>query len=180
MATDNTEPRTGLIFKIGFLSIVAVVAARYALVSYFDQEISKEYQAKLGTNEQLAALRAEADKSLHGGAMPIDKAMAMVATRPRMGMAAIAPKPSDDNGPMVGWTQRPQPPAPAAGTWSSAAPVDADAGTQADPAGTDGGAGLPSPTSAGPAGSAANAASAGVPSAAPSAAPAPSAPKAHP
>jgi hypothetical protein len=139
MATDNTEPKSGLVLRLAVVSIVTVVAVRFLLLSYFESLMGEEYTAKVGAyrSDTLAALKAEADKTLTGGPMPIEKAMGLVASRPRQELATIAPKPSDDLAPMIGWTQKPlAAPAPAA----AAPPADADAGAPAAASGDDAGA----------------------------------------
>jgi hypothetical protein len=128
MAAENTEPKSLLIIQIGLFAVVFLVAARFGLVSYFNVQMGDEYQAKIGNhkNEQLMKLRQEEQVALKGGAMSIDKAITMVATKSRAGLGdMMMPHPSSDTAAVVGWGQSPNPlPAAAA----SAAVADADAG----------------------------------------------------
>jgi hypothetical protein len=157
MAMENTEPKSKLILGIALGSVTCLVATRYLLVSYFEQQMALEYDAKVGSYKApaLSELKGEAEKMLRGGAMPIDKAVAFVSSKPRSQWGeGIAPKQSADTAAVVGWGLKPRP-APTAAQRAS--------DTNAAVAPTDGTA---------PAGSAAPG---GAPSAAPGATPAGSA-----
>jgi len=143
MAAENTEPRSGLILQIGLFTVVSLVGIRYGLVSYFDDQMGVEYLKKVGSHksEQLVALRAEEQKMLTGGAMPIDKAMALMARQGRD--RVLPPKPSDDMAAVQGWTQAPNPNASAMMP-RTAVPAAGDPGATGDggamlSAGLDGG-----------------------------------------
>jgi hypothetical protein len=110
MATESSEPRVGLIFKVGIFCIGLLVATRAALNTYFDFMEQAEVARKIGTAkpEALLNLRASESARLGGGAMPIDKAMAQVASRGRMGMGPeFAPSNSKDIAPLQGWAKMP-------------------------------------------------------------------------
>jgi hypothetical protein len=144
MATDKSEPRVGLIFRIGLLVIVLLVSIRGALISYFDNIAHAEEQRKVGeaVPEALIALRADEDQRLKGGAMPIDKAMQDLAAHGRMAASPdIMPSASRDFGPMQGWSKMPgevpptmtAPPPPAPAEPTAAPKTDAGAPVIAPP-----------------------------------------------
>jgi hypothetical protein len=147
MATDKSEPRVGLIFRIGLLVIVLLVGIRGALISYFGNIASAEEQRKIGqvVPEALNNLRADEEQRLHGGAMPIDKAMQDLAARGRMAASPdIMPSASKDMGPLQGWSKMPGevPPAMTAAPPPEPADAGAPAATPTAP-GTHGDAGAP-------------------------------------
>src|SRR5271166_1047127 len=125
MATDSSEPRVGLIAKIGVFAIAVLLVTRALLGSYFDREVQAELQRKVGSAkpEALMSLRASEGARLASGAMPIDKAMAQLSSRGRMGLGPeLAPGASKDVAPLQGWAKMPSevppamtaaPPAPA-------------------------------------------------------------------
>lgn len=150
MATDNSEPRVGLISKIGVSAIVVLLATRALLTAYFDRETQAELQRKVGSAkpEALMNLRASEGTRLSSGAMPIDKAMAQLTSRGRMGLGPeLAPSASKDLAPLQGWVKMPSevPPAmTASATPPEVRPGDAGAAlstfADARARGTDGGA----------------------------------------
>jgi hypothetical protein len=141
MATDKSEPRVGLIFKIGFLAIVTLVVVRAALTSYFDQMASAEESRKIGqaVPHALINLRADEDQRLKSGPMPIDQAMQSIVAKGRMNVSPdIVPSASRDIAPLQGWsklpgevppamTAAPPPETPDAGASPAATPVDGGA-----------------------------------------------------
>jgi hypothetical protein len=141
MATDKTEPRTGLIFQIALLCIVLLAAVHASLTSYFNFAVQDEELRKYGEIKPVALLnlRAAEKDRLNGGSMPIDKAMEQVSREGRKNAeAAIAPAQSKDVAPLSGWTKLPLevPPAMMAASAADAgAPAEAptvapDAGAQ--------------------------------------------------
>jgi hypothetical protein len=110
MATDKSEPRTGLIFQIGIGSIIVLGAVHTALTSYFDHIASAEEYRKVGSmkSESLVNMRADEKQRLTSGAMPIDKAMQALATKGRMNASPdIMPSASKDVAPLQGWSKLP-------------------------------------------------------------------------
>jgi hypothetical protein len=189
MAVDKSEPRMGLILGVTVLAIVGFVLLRWAMISYFWMETDAEEYAKYSSArpDQRIRLRTAQIERLQNGPVPIDQAIHLVAagTRP----AVIEPRPSNDVGPMQGWSQRPlaftAPPAvggtnpaptPPIGAPPAAAPAAGPPPTGAAPA-----AGSPStagaPAGAGPVAPAGAVPTAGPPptGAAPAAGPPPSA-----
>ncbi|HXN32217.1 MAG TPA: hypothetical protein VN894_10160, partial [Polyangiaceae bacterium] len=83
MATDKSQPRVGLIFKIGALASVVLFAVHAFLVSYFDDVAQAEEHRKFGDVKPEALLNARADERgrLASGPVPIDKAMQQLAAR---------------------------------------------------------------------------------------------------
>ncbi len=144
MAIDKSEPKVGLIFRIGLLVVALLIGIRALLNSYFDQIASAEESRKIGqiVPQPLINLRADEEQRLTGGPMPVDQAMQALVTRGRMAASPdIMPSASRDFGPMQGWSKMPGevpatmmalPPAADAG-----APAAADAGARP---GADGGA----------------------------------------
>ncbi len=149
MPTDKSEPRTGLIIKIGVASIVTLVLTHVALVAYFDHAAQGEEYRKIGSVPPAALMdvRASEHQRLSSGPVPIDKAMQMMKERNRGGASPdIMPSASMDMAPMQGWVKMPsEVPMPmmaaasaasaAAAPTESAAPAVAapDAGTDAAP-----------------------------------------------
>ncbi len=132
MAAESTEPKSGLILQIAFGAVVLLIGIRFGLVSYFNVQMDEEFQRKVvsKTSQQLVDLRAMEQKALTGGPLPIDRAIALVASKPREELGeTIAPKPSEDLAPLVGWGQNPKP-----------APVPPVAAAHDSLATTDGGA----------------------------------------
>ena len=109
MATDKSEPRVGLIFKVGGLSIVTLIVVHSALVSYFDRIARAEEHRKLGEAqpEALLSLRADEKARLASGSMPIEKAMQEVAAKGRKALPDVAPAASRDLTPLQGWQKMP-------------------------------------------------------------------------
>jgi len=138
MASEKTEPRTGLILKIGAFAAVSLIAIRAGLVSYFDDMADKELYRKVGsmTPGALVSLRADEKARLGAGPMPIEKAMDQLKAKGRTGASPdIMPSASKDVAPLQGWsklpldvppamTAPPPPPPP-----ETLAPTDAGAAT---------------------------------------------------
>jgi hypothetical protein len=137
MATDSTEPRTGLIVRLGALALVTLLVVHAGLTGYFDRMAKAEAQRKLGSPDALMSQRADDKARLAAGSMPIDKAMQMLTEKGRMGAgAAISPTASKDVAPLQGWSKMPGE-VPAAMTAPPPPPPEAvvDAGTLAANAG---------------------------------------------
>jgi hypothetical protein len=110
MATESSEPRTGLILRLGALCLVTLFVVHFGLSAYFDRMAKAEELRKRGNAvpEALINLRADEKARLGEGAVPIDKAMAMLVEKGRMGAGpAITPTPSKDLGPLQGWSKMP-------------------------------------------------------------------------
>ena len=110
MAIDKSEPRTGLIFRIGLLVVGLLIGTRALLNTYFDQIASAEESRKIGqvVPQALVNLRADEEQRLTGGPMPVDRAMQAIVARGRMGASPdIMPSASRDLAPMQGWSKMP-------------------------------------------------------------------------
>ncbi len=110
MATDKSQPRVGLIFKIAVFSIAVLIVVRATLVAYFDNVARAEDQRKFGDvkSEALLNMRADEKGRLATGAMPIDKAMQELAARGRAKASVdIMPSASKDIAPLQGWSRMP-------------------------------------------------------------------------
>ncbi len=171
MAIDNTPPRLRLIVTIAIIVVITLVGLDFVLKGYY------AYMTDMATREKLAPLRDrdeqhKAEQASFGAAkLPIDQAMAQVAKGTRAD--AITPKPSEDMGPMTGWSKMPkQPPlpAPASATGLPGAGHETTAHDGHGVAATDAGAALTD-------GGAATTADAAAPKPAPRAPNAPNAPK---
>ncbi|MCL2447545.1 MAG: hypothetical protein FWD17_01220 [Polyangiaceae bacterium] len=110
MATDKSEPRVGLIIKVGVIAVCTVGAVRIALASYFDQVTQTEQARKIAAAkpEALMNLRTDEHTRLTSGRKPIGQAMEELAKKGRMGASpAIVPTVSHDVAPLQGWTKLP-------------------------------------------------------------------------
>jgi hypothetical protein len=110
MATDQTQPRLGLIVRIGALSIIMLIVVRVSLAAYFDHIAQAEEHRKVGEAkpEGLISLRADETQRLNGGPMPIDSAMHALVQKGRMAMSPeLVPTPSHDVAPLKGWVRMP-------------------------------------------------------------------------
>ena len=139
MATDKSEPRTGLIFRIGLFAIVSLLTLRAALISYFGNMASAEEERKFGhvVPEALNDLRADEKQRLSSGALPVEKAMQEIVERGRMVSPDVMPSASKDVAPLQGWLKMPGEVPPA---MTATAPENVDAGAPGPAAGPDGGA----------------------------------------
>jgi hypothetical protein len=140
MATDKSEPRVGLIFKVGILAIATLVATHAALVAYFDRTTQDEAYRKIGAVKPAALmdLRAAEKQRLSAGPVPIDKAMQMMKDHKRSDVSPdIMPSASLDTAPMQGWVKLPADvPTPmmmaaSASAAEQAAPAPGESGVQA-------------------------------------------------
>jgi hypothetical protein len=110
MATDTTDPRVGLIFRIGLLSIGTLIVIHVGMTSYFDHMARAETYKKVGSlkSDALTNLRADERQRLSSGSMPIEKSMQVLVAKGRMGAAPeLAPSASKDTAPLQGWMQMP-------------------------------------------------------------------------
>ena len=117
MAIDNTPPRLKLIATIAVIVVITLVGLDFVFKSYYAihdrRGAAREARADDATRTSSARPRRQRSPARK---LPIDQAMAQLAkgTRPEL----IAPKPSEDLGPMTGWSKLPKqaplpPPAPA-------------------------------------------------------------------
>jgi hypothetical protein len=135
MATDKSEPRTGLILRLGALAVVTLLIVHAALSAYYDHMAKAEVIRKLGTPEALINLRTDEKARLSAGGTPIDRAMQTLVEKGRIGAGpAIAPTVSKDVAPLQGWTKMPGdvPPAMIAPPVPTATELPADAGAALD------------------------------------------------
>ena len=155
MATDKSEPHVGLIIKVGIISVLTVLAVRFALGTYFDQAAQAEELRKIGQAkpEALMELRTDEHARLMTGSVPIEQAMQDLAKKGRMSASPdIVPTASRDVAPLQGWMKMPSTvPAPmlapsaspALAADAGASGAETDAGITAKPA--DAGAGKKKP-----------------------------------
>jgi hypothetical protein len=138
MATDKSEPRTGLILKIGLLAIISLLVLRGALISYFNGMASAEEERKFGhvVPEALNDLRSDEKQRLSAGPLPVDKAMQEMVQRGRMASPDTVPSVSKDLAPLQGWSKMPGEVPPA---MTATAPESVDAGALSQATGPDAG-----------------------------------------
>ena len=142
MATEKSEPQTGLILKLGVIAVIALLLARAGLVAYFDDAARAEMQRKIGDAkpEALMSLRADEQQRLTTGPMSIDKAKDQMAAQGRMGASPmVVPSISRDVAPLQGWTKMPSDApsammAPAESPSSATMPADAGVAVSLDAA----------------------------------------------
>lgn len=131
---DTTPPRLKLIATIAAISVVTLVSLHFVLTSYYAMMTDEARREKLAPTTELEAHRKAEQDALSGAR--IDQAMSALAKGARA--AAITPEPSDDLGPMIGWTKLPKPaptPAPRAALAPAMEAVAADAGPRSIDAG---------------------------------------------
>lgn len=107
MATDKSEPRVGLIFRIGIVSAVLLIATRMALAAYFDEITQAEEHRKIVESKPVAllSLRSDEQKRLTEGPLPIVQAMHELAAKGRP--PDVTPAQSKDLAPLQGWARMP-------------------------------------------------------------------------
>lgn len=142
MATEPTDPKSGLIAKLAVLAVGTLILIHFGLNAYYDRMALAEEQRKIGTPEALNSLRTDEKGRLTSGSLPIDKAMQQLVDKGRMNAgAAITPTVSKDVAPLQGWTKLPGevPPAmtaptsePSADGGSMLAGQAGDAGAKSD------------------------------------------------
>jgi hypothetical protein len=108
MASDKTEPKTGLILRIMAISVVTLVLARFGLISYFKQRMDDEVQRKVLTvrSQELDDLRKREQEAFGAAKIPVDKAMQRLAAEGRV--PELTPQQSTDDSPLKGWQQMPR------------------------------------------------------------------------
>jgi hypothetical protein len=147
MAIDNTPPRLKLIATIAVLTVTTLVFLDFALKTYYAYMSDEAIREKLAPPIDLTEQRKAEGEAL--AKANVEQVMAQMGKGPRAEL--ITPQPSEDLGPMTGWTKMPKPaptpqphaaPSPAAEGDAGAATGDAGAPApgKAD-AGAGGGAG---------------------------------------
>jgi hypothetical protein len=120
MAIDNTPPRLKLIITIAVITVITLVGIDFVLRGYYAYMSDEAQRLKLAPTTALNEHHAAEKAALAGAAMPIDQAMAQLAKGTRTDL--VTPQPSDDLGPMTGWSKLPKP-APTAGPQGAAIAV---------------------------------------------------------
>jgi type II secretory pathway pseudopilin PulG len=114
MAHESANPKIRVMFVIAIFSALTLGLLDQVFKSYFNMMMEEEEQEKvLGVAPaQLNQLRAAEQQRLTSAALPIDRAMRELATRGRedpalkdLSKTDITPQPSNDQGPLTGWTQ---------------------------------------------------------------------------
>lgn len=135
MATDKSEPRTGLIVGLGLLSIATLISGRAGLQSYYIIMSEHEESVKILSqpHRMLEQVRHEEDERLERG--DIQGAMHQVVGMMNARPAAIAPTQSADMGALQGWSAMPNPNAPVVVPPTAAAPAAPTTPAQPAPGG---------------------------------------------
>jgi hypothetical protein len=147
MAIDNTPPRMKLIATIAAITIVTLISLDFVFKSYYAYMTDTAGREKVAPAKDLAEQHKAEQAALSQAHVPVDQAIKELAggTRPEV----ITPKPSEDLGPMTGWSKLPKAaPTPQPGGDHHGAPPDhamADAGAHP----TAGDAGAPPKADAG-------------------------------
>jgi hypothetical protein len=149
MATDQSPPRLKAIVTVAIIAPLTLIVLKFVLDSYFIMLSEEATHAKLAQPVELEKLREGEQKNLTSSPTPITAAMMEIGKgrTEQGGPDLISPQPSDDIGPLTGWTKLPRqfevpptaPPPPPA--------LLGDGG--AATAATDGGAAPPRPNDAG-------------------------------
>ncbi len=97
------------------MALAILVGLKFVFDSYYLQMFEAEEYEKIGSvqSKELAELRANEKRNLTTGAIPIDKAMGMLAKSRESASAGlpdggITPEQSSDNNPLIGWGKLPQ------------------------------------------------------------------------
>jgi hypothetical protein len=107
MAIDNTPPRLKLIVTIAVITVITLIGIDFALRSYYGFMTTQAQQSKLAPTKGLDEHHKAEAAAFAAAALPLDQAMGQVAKGTRA--AAVSPQPSDDLGPMTGWSKLPKP-----------------------------------------------------------------------
>jgi hypothetical protein len=114
MASDQSPPRVRAIAVTAFVALAILVGLKFVFDSYYLQMFEAEEYEKVGSvqSKDLAELRANEKRNLTTGAVPIDKAMSMLARSREAASAGlpdggITPEQSTDTNALVGWGKLP-------------------------------------------------------------------------
>jgi hypothetical protein len=88
-------------------TVVALFGLQYWYATYLDVSVVHAQHDDAPLSEKVAAVRAEEEKKLASGSLPIEQAKQALAQRGRVSFARIAPKASDDVSAMGGWIYQP-------------------------------------------------------------------------
>ena len=105
MATDNTPPRLRLIVTIAIIVVITLVGLDFVFKSYYAYMTDEAQNEKLAPTKERDQQFAAEKAALASGKMPIEQAMAQLkGARSEL----VEPKPSEDMGPMTGWSKMPK------------------------------------------------------------------------
>ncbi|MBX3225846.1 MAG: hypothetical protein KIT84_30285 [Labilithrix sp.] len=133
MAIDNTPPRLKLIVTIAAITVITLIGISFATQSYYAYMSDEARHEKIApTKDKDEQLKAE--EAAFKSGLPIDQAMAQIAKGARP--ESITPAPSEDLGPMTGWSKMPKP-APVPHPHAEPAVADGGVDLAADGGGVD-------------------------------------------
>ncbi len=106
MAIDNTPPRLKLITTIAAITVVTLISLDFVFKSYYAYMTDAAAREKVAPAKDLEAQHKAEQAALTQAQIPVDQAIKQLAAgRPDV----IAPKQSEDLGPMTGWSKNPKP-----------------------------------------------------------------------
>lgn len=106
MAIDNTPPRLRLIATIAFIVVVTLIGLDFVFKSYYAYMSDAAAREKIAPRTDLENQHAAEKSAFAAAKLPIEQAMAQLAKGSR---GDVTPQPSDDMGPMTGWSKMPKP-----------------------------------------------------------------------
>jgi hypothetical protein len=124
MAIDNTPPRLKLIVTIAVITVITLVSLDFVFRSYYATMTDEAAREKIAPTTDKDEQRKAETASLTAAQLDQAKVMLVKGARPE----AITPEPSEDTGPMTGWSKLPRP-LPAPSQAAVPAVVAPDAGT---------------------------------------------------
>jgi hypothetical protein len=149
MAADKSPPRIRVIATTALGAILVLVGLKFVFDSYYVAMFEAEEQRKVAAvpPADLLALRAAEQRSFARARIPLRRAMDIVArgrVEPIPGLedGGVAPVPSDDTGPLIGWAGL----AASRGAPAGAAAPSASAAPTVLPATPPSGSAAPSPS----------------------------------
>jgi hypothetical protein len=107
MATDNTPPRLKLIATIAVITVITLISLDFVFKSYFAMMSDEAQREKIAPTRERDEQQKAEQAALAKASIPIDQAMAQIAKAGRP--EVITPQPSEDLGPMTGWSKLPKP-----------------------------------------------------------------------
>ncbi len=108
---DDTQPANRAILfytSLGIVTLFGLVPFFHTYMDGSQHEQRHEHLESSYRSAQLVEYRAEERRRLASGATPIEDAIAQLGERGRAGFPDIRPTPSDDEGPLHGWTRLPR------------------------------------------------------------------------
>ncbi len=109
MAFDNSPTQNRIIVIVALTTGLSLFSLKFVFDSYFVHVMEEEAHDKMLPNTEVTALRAESDKRLASGTLPLAQAKKALEERGRAAFPEIQPKASDDTRALIGWSKLPKP-----------------------------------------------------------------------